>query len=271
METTLTRLAAAAAFAASCGVALFLVAPGAAAAPAAHCDGGPGKRTVNVPKDATPVSLDRGTKVFDFAFGDGRAAQARTRSIAARPEVPDLSLVNVQIEEALVAANGRTIAPDELTVTKDQSPVGDLVVCVLVDPRTIAEIRPGEYVGDVVVDAPGSGAVSVPVRATFRSSSTDAWLLAGAGAALGLVLRTLGELAAGRRRQAARVALRAYLAHWSFWLALASAPLLALAGYVTLYSGNDVWGAAGSDGWKLLLTCFGFQLGGVGLVDVLRR
>jgi hypothetical protein len=52
---------------------------------------------------------------------------------------------------------------------------------------------------------------------------------------------------------------------------LFATPLLAALGYYTIYADNEIWGALRSDGWKLFVTCLGFQLGGVGLVDMLKK
>ena len=156
-------------------------------------------------------------------------------------------------------------------MTKTVEGDGNLQICVAIDPKQVSGLHAGRYVGDVVISGPGGTAVSVPIEATFRSSSKHAWIAAALGAAVGLILRVLSELAAGKRKKATRATLSAYFHHWSFWSMLVATPLLAAAGYYSVYADNTTWGSLQSDSWKLFITCLGFQLGGVGLIEILKK
>ena len=243
-----------------------------AAKQAPVCGGVPGKRSGPEPKNAPTTKLDRGTKVFDLRFDDGRGAKSRNRSLSATPPLTDITPINAQVEEDLVTSEDRTISPGEgLTVTKDITGSGKLAVCVAIAPKEVTDLHAGSYIGDVVISAPGGEAVSVPIEATFRSSSKRAWAIALGGAFGGLLLKVASELAAGKRKRATWKSLRAYFRHWSFLSTLVATPVLAGVGYYTLYADNATWGALQRDEWKLFVTCVGFQLGGVGLVEILKK
>jgi hypothetical protein len=146
-------------------------------------------------------------------------------------------------------------------------------VCMELDPRTVKNLRAGEYRGQIAVSITDGQPFSFPLTVTFRSSRWSAVTYAGLGVLLGLIVKICSELTARHRSNhlSARAALANYLKDWNFPVLLILGAISGWLGYVEIYAINPTWGASGFDALKLFGTCFGFQLGSIGGLDLARR
>lgn len=144
--------------------------------------------------------------------------------------------------------------------------------CVRVDPTKLNNLRPGVYNGTVVTAMDGGVATTFQLAARFRASRWSALAYAGVGVLLGLIVKICTELAARHRADPvpARQAIRQYVGDWMFPVLLILGVLAGWLGYLQIYKADESWGAGDYDGFRLFVTCFGFQLGSVAGLDLAR-
>jgi hypothetical protein len=147
-----------------------------------------------------------------------------------------------------------------------------VTVCAAIDPAAIPNFHPGRYQGRVILRAENFQDVKIPILVTLRDSPTEALLYGFVGVALGLLVKMLTDLAAAARTSnpGPLHALREYV-DWGLPVTILLGILAGWLGYAELYDANPTWGSTGTDAMKLFGTCFGFQLGAVGSIDVARR
>jgi hypothetical protein len=249
----------------------------ATAAPSEACDGAP---DVNLPRSVGAfegeILVDE--KVFELPIAEQLSAQTRKVKVKAYPNTEVPENLGATIVEGLVSAEGHLI--DEVTAVAEVVSVGKgfdptiIRVCARLDPRDVADLRPGRYRGAVALAADNYKDAEVPIVVTVRAPRGDGLRMAAAGVVLGLLVKMLTELGSGRkpRRPGAKRALRDYVLQWSFPLAIILGVLTGWLGFVEMYESNATWGVGGdADSLKLLATCFGFQMGSIGGADMTKR
>jgi hypothetical protein len=152
------------------------------------------------------------------------------------------------------------------------TPMGGVDVCLEIDPHVVAGIGPGEYTGSVGVTGKDLYVGStIPVIVTFRASH---WLAAGfafAGVMFGILVKVLTDLAAARRSGDTTPSAWEYVRTVEFAVTVILGAIGGWFAYTMLYDADRIWGDSAADWVKLFGTCFGFQLAGIGGIDLARR
>jgi hypothetical protein len=235
-----------------------------------HHETGPAGKPGQFSSDSDPQ--------FRLDFGASRARGTDFLPFNAYPGTPHN--LKVQSWWPIKSSSGRRI--DEgagltlsAAVTRAAIPQNPAAVrvCIAIDPRRVTNLQPGRYQGKIVLSADNYRDERIPVVVTFRASQKRAIVLAFIGVAIGLVVRCLAELGSGQRsaNPGANHALRAYVVHWGFPLAIILGIITGYLGYVEIYEANPTWGINGQDTLKLFGTCFGFQMGSIGGSDIVKR
>jgi hypothetical protein len=250
----------------------------ATASPVASCapvaDSGPLSHPLK-PK-RVPSVLTGGSDGFHLRFDDARHAKTLPVVLQATPPLtPGKDQIRVELGDGyLRGTEDRTIsaANEGLTVTGGVTPNGNVQVCLALDPHNVADLAPDRYTGTVLVGGDVQ-AVSLPVAVTLRASRSYGMLLAFIGVFIGLSVKMFAELAARRRSDkiGAGQALKEYVSQWSFPVSLLLGAFSGWIGFVEIYELNRTFGAGGTDALKLFGTCFGFQMGSIGGIDLARR
>jgi hypothetical protein len=222
-------------------------------------------------------ALTGGSNGFRLRFDDSRTPRMLPVLLqASDPLDPHRDEVNVQLggDGYLRSSEDRYIASrgDGLVVNARVTPNGSGVeVCLSLDPREARDAGPGSFTGTVTITGDVQP-LSLPVVVTFRESREKGLLIAVFGVALGLLakmcveLSTRGRTGAPRRRRKlseypwAGIAAVIIVGAFSGWI-----------GFVEIYDVNRSWGASGTDALKLFATCFGFQMGSIGGIDLVKR
>jgi hypothetical protein len=229
------------------------------------------KRSIQ-PDDATPHAIT-------LAFGDSRTQRSQQLGFDIAYEPGDTlkgATVRAWVAEGEIATtDGRYAIPAAAGPWFSQRMTSrtHAEVCMQLDPRVLRGLHPGEYQGEIRVSVANGQPYSFPLTMSFRTSRWDAVAFAAVGVVLGLIVKIFSELATRNRaeRTPARAAIRAYVADWSFPVILILGAISGWLGYVEMYDASSTWGATGFDAVKLFGTCFGFQLGSIGGLDLARR
>lgn len=140
-------------------------------------------------------------------------------------------------------------------------------VCVKLDPL----VSSGTYRGEVLASIQDGNSFSFPLTITLRDSRWLAILYVGLGVFLGLTWKVCSDLRNRSKPNGVRASLWDYVRDWNFPTILILAVVSGWLGYVEIYEANQAWGASGFDALKLFGTCFGFQLGSVGGLELGQR
>ena len=260
-------------------VAGFVASAVAAAPPATPRCGGqfapgfallPGTSRSVEPDDATPSQI-----TMNFGASRGERTQPLGLNVA-YPEGDTLKGAAVQawVAEGQLSSNdGNQLSTLSEPVFSGRLRSAHADVCVKFDPHEVQGLRAGAYTGDVRVSVTNGLPFSFPFTVTFRDSRLRAILFASFGVLLGLLVRICSELATRDHAKTAsgRQALFEYVWDWNFPTVLILGAISGWLGYVEIYDANPTWGASSFDVLRLFGTCFGFQLGSIGGLELARR
>jgi hypothetical protein len=233
------------------------------------------EQSMVAPKGAVLSSEAEG---FRLRFDDARGVASDVVVLSnLRPDVSLAPGDRIQAEiSGYLTSGDRPIYPSAMNPHVEVvriTPAGNVEICFELDADHVSGAHPGEYAGTVFVSGEDLAVqTAIPVAVTFRSSRSLALSLAFAGVLLGLLVKMFTELAAARRGPPGPPrSLRQYVAQWTFPAALILGAIAGWLGYVQNYDGSAVWGSKSADTFKLFATCFAFQLGTVGGMDLARR
>ena len=231
---------------------------------------------------AIQLTPDPGSETLSIAFGSDRTDQVRTLTFSApQPLTIDPSSVSVYVLGDLHRGATATFPTDQIgfsvSLTPDRT---HLVVAVCMDPAQPQPVPQGEYTGLIGLSGTGLQIGSISADVTLRyAASWLAWLIAFAGMALGLLLKTLTDTAkfmspapaGGPAPEATETSVwknvRAYVFSPQFVANVIVGGIIAVAAVFYTFAGNATFGANLGDWLALAAVGFTAMIGGATLTD----